>query len=91
MFICIYFATTSGYYEYKLREKSDLTEDAIRRFEKDVKEGKNVDINDYLDNTSKDYNNGMSNFNKKLSNGINKIFSESLKFIFKSINDAIEN
>ena len=90
MFICLYAATTGGYYEYQLKQQSALTEDAIKKFEEDIKKGKNVDVNSYLDNTNKDYNNGISNFNKKVSGSIEKVFSGTLKYLFKSISDLVD-
>lgn len=91
MFVCMYMVTSGSYYEYQLRQKTDLTEDAIRQFEIDIKEGKDVDINDYLDNTEKDLNNRMSNFNKNISNKISNAVGNSIKYVFESISKAINN
>ena len=89
MFTCMYIITSGNYYEYQVRQKSNLTEEAIKQFEKDISEGKNVDINDYLDNTNKDLNNKMSNINKNISNKISSAFGNSIKYIFESIGKAI--
>ena len=91
LFICMYVVTTGSYYEYQLRNKADLTEEAIRKFEMDVKEGKNVDIDDYLDHTEKDLNNIMSNFNKSISNKISDAVGNSIKYLFDGISKAIND
>ena len=43
-FIFSYFIEKSGYYEYNLQTKRNLTEKEIKKFEQDVREGKKVDI-----------------------------------------------
>ena len=50
VFLCSYFIEQTGYYEYKLQNKKILTEKEMKQFELDVKEGKEIDINDYLIN-----------------------------------------
>lgn len=50
----------TGYYESKLNEKTILTEEAIQKFEEDVREGKNVDINDYVVEKNRDFSNGAT-------------------------------
>jgi len=91
MFTCLYLITSGNYYEYQVREKTNLTEESIKQFEKDVSEGKNVDINDYLENTNKDLNNKLSNLNKDISNKISSAFGSSIKYIFESIGKAISD
>ena len=44
IFICIFSSSTSGYYEYSNNKKSIYTEKKIKEFEKDIAEGKNVNI-----------------------------------------------
>ena len=89
MFTAFFLVTTGEYYEHKLRENTILTNEAIERFEKDIKEGKNIDLDNYIPNNNKDYSNGMSNFNKSVSGTIDKVFSETLRYLFKSINDVV--
>ena len=47
VFLFLIVASQSGYYEYELSRKTKLTDEAIDKFENDVKEGKNIDINNY--------------------------------------------
>ncbi len=59
-FLFCYFIEYSGYYEYNLHSKKTLTEEEIKRFESDVKNGKNIDINTYFTNNTTDYSNNLT-------------------------------
>lgn len=85
VFFFLIFASQSGYYEYELSKKTKLTDEAIERFESDVHKGKNIDINDYLVDESKDYSNAVSNFGKKFSQEIENVFSKGFDYLFKYI------
>lgn len=90
LFLVMFFSSSSGYYEYELNKKSNLTQDAILKFEQDVKNGKEIDINDYLVEENKDYSNSFSKAGLSISNKIGTIFSEGVKFIFNSIGNIVE-
>lgn len=90
VFLVMFFSSSSGYYEYELNKKSNLTQDAIDRFEQDVRDGKEIDINDYLIEDNKDYSNTFSNAGLKISNNIEKFFSEGVKLIFNSIGNLVD-
>ena len=61
VFLFLIVASQSGYYEYELSRKTKLTDEAIDKFENDVKEGKNIDINNYVSIRVKDRDNLESN------------------------------
>ena len=90
IFLIMFFTSSSGYYEYELNKKTNLTNDAILKFEQDIKDGKEIDINNYIVQDNKDYSNKFSNAGISLSNKIKKIFSEGVKFIFNSIGDVVD-
>ena len=90
IFLVMYFSSGNGYYQYELNKKTNLTEEAIKRFEQDVKDGKEIDINDYLVNEKKDYSNNFSRAGLNLSNNIKKIFSEGVKLLFDSIGNLVD-
>jgi len=90
IFLIMVFTSSSGYYEYELNKKSNLTQEAIIKFEQDVKEGKEIDVNDYLIKEEKDYSNRFSKAGANISNKIGKFFSEGVKFIFNSIGNFVE-
>ena len=90
IFFFMIIAGRSGYYEYELSEKRKLTDEAIERFEKDVSEGKNIDIKNYLDSKNKNYNNKVSNMGNDISNTIEKIISKGFRDLFKYLNKLID-
>ena len=79
VFLFFYFIEKSGYYEYNLGRKMNLTEEAIKRFEEDVALGREVDIVDYLEEGSIDYSNNItrttSNISLKLNNYLKDILT----------------
>lgn len=89
-FIVVYFSELTGYYEYQNHKKSTLTEEKIRQFEKDVAEGKEVDINDYVVVEEKNYNNGLSKLTSKLSDGISSLVESGVENTFKFLSNLVE-
>ena len=87
IFLCSYFTYYTGYYEYRLANMRDLTSAQIAQFEKDVKEGRNIDIHDYLENHSVDYSNQLtrktSQANIKLNEYLKTAISNSFKIFDK--------
>lgn len=79
LFLSLYFSKyNSDYYE----NKRILTEEAIAQFEKDLKEGKEINAKNYI-TEEKDYNNKASKIGIKMSNTIEKTFNKSLKYLMK--------
>lgn len=83
IFVSLYIALESGYYEAKVAKKTALTEESIKKFESDVKEGKAIDINSYVYDEYKDYSNHTTDaaifigekVEKFMSTGINDLFN----------------
>lgn len=89
-FTIIYFSEITGYYEYKNYQKTSLTAEQIKKYEEDIKEGKELDLNEYLIKNEKEYNNKLSILASKLSNGISKIVKSGVEHTFKYISRLIE-
>ena len=89
-FIVVYFSELTGYYEYQNHKKSTLTEEKIKQFEKDVAEGKEVDINNYVVVEEKNYNNGLSKLTSKLSDGISNLVESGVENTFKFLSNLVE-
>lgn len=85
IFATLYISGKTGYYETRIENKTILTKDAIKEFEKDVAEGKEVDIKDYVDTKVTNYNNKFSNMGLTLSNSIDYILNDGVKWILKII------
>lgn len=90
-YLTFYIAGQTGYYEYNARKKMTFTKEQIEKFEKDVKEGKNIDMEDYLRNTDKNYQNKISKATLSLSENISKITRKGINIIFSKLGNAIEN
>lgn len=89
-FLVIYFSELTGYYEYQNYQKASLTEEQIKKFEEDVKNGNEIDINEYLIINNKKYNNTLSKLASKLSDGISKFVNSGVEYTFKYISKLID-
>ena len=67
VFLGLYIASISGYYESQVSNKVALTDKAIQKFEEDVLEGKTVDINTYITDENKDYSNKFTDAGDRFS------------------------
>ncbi len=89
IFICIFSASSSGYYEYSNNKKTVFTEEKIKQFEKDVSEGKKVNINDYMDTKSNNYSNKVTDLGDNISDFLNRTVNFILKGGFEIIEKMI--
>lgn len=85
VFVSLYFIQFTDLYEYEQYNKMIMTKEAMERFESDVASGKNIEIEDYLENTVKDYSNSASKLGNKASNFIENIMTDGIKKTFKFI------
>lgn len=89
IFLLSYFIENSGYYEYSLQNRKNLTEDQIKQFEQDVKEGKDIDLDTYLKETTIDYSNSLtrttSEANLKLNNYLKQLITNTMGILGKLI------
>ena len=82
LFLSLLVAELSGYYKTKTTRVKELTEEQIASFEKDIKDGKEVDIKDYLNYDETDYSNKLSNNIYKISLKLEKFVDDTIKYIF---------
>lgn len=89
IFLIVFFSSKTNYIEYKNYKKVTYTNKKIEEFEKDIKDGKNVNIDDYIENESKDYSNNVTKMgdfiSKNLFKTISYIFRETYAFLSKVI------
>ena len=83
LFLGLYYTKGSGYYEFEQHKKMTLTEEKIRQFEQDVKEGIPIDSSKYLENDTTNYQN-------KISKIIEKTFKKGMESLFRFISKTIE-
>lgn len=89
IFLLSYFIEYSGYYEYNLQARKNLTEEQIKQFENDVKTGKAIDLNEYLTNTTIDYSNSLTRTtteaNLKLNEYLKRILTGGFNLLGKFV------
>lgn len=90
VFIIAYVIEKSGYYEYNLRNKTVLTAESMKQFEKDVNEGKDVSIEDYVVSTEIDYTTSLTRNTNKLSIEVNSILKKGIEGVFKVLGKFVE-
>ena len=88
-FLVLVFAEKSGYLKTKEEKNKILTEEQIETFERDIAQGKKVDINDYVVDNYKDYTNEVSNNFYRVSLKLEKGVDGIIKFIFKGASRAV--
>ena len=84
-FLGLYIASISGYYESQVSNKVALTDKAIEEFERDVLEGKTVDINTYITEENKDYSNKFTDAGDKFSESLQKLLTDGIGGIWDAI------
>ena len=78
IFIGLFVACESGYYESKVSHDVALTNDAIKKFEEDIMKGEVVDINSYIKTDTNDYSNSLTKTGDKISGAMEGILSGGL-------------
>lgn len=90
VFLCSYFIEMSGYYEYNLQNKKNLTQIQMEQFEADIQAGKKVDLNQYLKDTTIDYSNKLTRSTTeasiKLNDYLKKFLNNGLKILSQLVN-----
>ncbi len=85
----LYFSYQNGYYDKYMRERINLTNQNIEKFESDIKEGRDVTIEDYL-KEEKSYSTKTGNISLKISNKLENIINNGVKYLFKKISSIVE-
>ena len=91
IYICSYYVANSGYYEYHLQERTYLTNEKIKEFERDVKNDENIDVKNYLVDEEIDYTNRLTNLVYGMSEGGNKLARKVIKALFKKLSYLVED
>ncbi len=88
-FFALYLSQSTGYFEYRNSKKVALTNSQIEKFEKDVKAGKNIDIEDYIDTNNQNYQNTVSKTGLTISNAAEKVIQKLINGSFKVLSDLV--
>jgi hypothetical protein len=84
IYMGLYIANISGYYESKIRDRTVVTDEKIKEFENKVSLGEEIDIDSFLDNERVDYSSKMSNLGDNITNNFENIIARVSK-VFKNI------
>lgn len=88
-FTALYLSGANGYYEYGQYKKTMITKEAIEKLETDIKEGNEINSDNYLDQKYKNYSNGMSKLGLKTSTYVEKIFTKGIKGAFRYVSKLV--
>lgn len=91
VFICSYVVSQSGYYEYSMQSRKNLTEEEIKQFEADVKAGNDIDITDYLKDREVDYTNKLTRATVRVSTTVNDYLKKGIETVFRMLNQFVES
>lgn len=81
VFIALFIASKSGYYESKMRDKVVITESGIKDFEAKVQNGEEIDITSFLNKERTDYRSPMSNLGDNLTSTIEVAMEKGAKIV----------
>ena len=88
VYLGLYFSYKNGYYIDKNRETNILTEEKIKEYEEDLKNGVDVSKKDYIIVTDS-YDNTYTRLSLKISKTIENSFDKIIKYLFKKIGNTI--
>lgn len=84
LFLALFIASKTGYYEKSVKDKTYLTNKKLKEFEKDISEGKDVDAKDYFPKEV-DYSNIFTKSANNISNKIVLVVNYKAKNIWDFI------
>lgn len=90
VYLGLFVANNSGYYSFTMRNRKELTDSQIKKFEEDVKNGIEIDLNDYLNVETISYQNNISRLGYDISNFCEGFIKHSVYKIFDLFSDLIE-
>lgn len=89
MYFAIFVMVNLGYYEYASYKKKVFTEEQIAKYEEDIKNNINIDINDYLVD-EEDFQDKPKRMGLKISEFISNSCKQSVKEVFKFLNGVLD-
>lgn len=78
VYISLTIAISTGYYEAKLSEKATITDEAMKQFEEDIRNGLDVDIKDYVTDIKQDYSNQTTKAGVMFSSAVETVMSKGI-------------
>lgn len=90
-YIILLLAQSQGYYKTRSEKAKILTDEQIVNFEKDVNAGKKIDVKKYVLYEDKDYTNDVSDNIYKISLKLEGVFDKTIRLIFNSASQAVND
>ena len=90
-YVVLLLVQSQGYYKTRSEKAKILTDEQIEKFEKDVQDGRNIDVNEYIIYKDKDYTNDISTNIYKVSLKLETIVDKTVKLIFNSASQAVND
>lgn len=87
-FMALYISISSGYYEFQEHKQVALTNEKIKEFEEDIKNGKNINIKDYIDEKEVSFENTLSDTGVFLSEKVENILENGLDSTFNFLSSV---
>ena len=81
VYIALFIANLSGYYESQIRENTIVTEEGIKAFEEKVQNGEEIDVTSFLNKEREDYSSKMSTLGDNLTSNVENFVVKSMGFI----------
>ena len=88
-FVILLIAQQQGYYKNRNEKAKVLTEEQIKNFEKDISDGKKIDIKKYVLYENKNYSNKISKNVYKASLTLETVIDKTIKLIFSGLGKAV--
>lgn len=86
VFMALYIANMSGYYESKIRDRVIITEEGIKKFEEMIQKGEEVDITSFLSTEREDYSSNMSNLGENVTLNIENVIVGGMEVVLDILN-----
>lgn len=81
IYIALFIANLSGYYESQIRENTIVTEEGIKAFEEKVQNGEEIDVTSFLNKEREDYSSKMSTLGDNITSNVENFVAKSMSFI----------
>ncbi len=78
VFLVVFIASKSGYYEANIHKEVEMTEAKIKEFEELIASGEEIDLDSFLNNKRVDYSNSISHLGDKLTIGLEEFAQKSM-------------
>lgn len=90
LFLVLYFSSNAGVIDYSSKNRKELTEQEIMKFEEDIKNGKTIDISSYNKNSDR-YTNTLNKAILKVSTNISGVAKDLVSGLFSQMEKSMDN